>query len=182
MILPDRVFGSLSLNSISRGAAWADSPSFTNRAMSAFSSSEGSYPSKSEMNALIISPLVGSGFPITPASATAGCSSSLLSTSNGPIRSPEELITSSIRPWNQKYPSSSIYAVSPEIYHPGMRKYSSYFGALFQMSRIMAGQGVRIARFPIRFGGRILPLSSMIAASMPGTGLPIEPGLIGIDG
>jgi hypothetical protein len=41
IILPLRVFGSLSLNSISLGAACADSPSFTNLAISAFYSSEG---------------------------------------------------------------------------------------------------------------------------------------------
>ena len=56
----------------------------------------------SDTNALTISPATGSGLPITPASATAGCSSSTLSTSNGPIRCPADLITSSPRPTNQK--------------------------------------------------------------------------------
>jgi hypothetical protein len=39
--------------------------------------------------------------PITPASATASCSMRILSTSNGPIKCPEDLITSSDRPMNQ---------------------------------------------------------------------------------
>ncbi|MNW57266.1 hypothetical protein D3C74_350580 [compost metagenome] len=68
------------------------------------------------------------------------------------------------------------------MYQPGMRKYSSYFGALFQISRMTDGHGVRMAKLPIRYGGSSLPFSSMIAASMPGTGLPMEPGFIGIEG
>ena len=36
-----------------------------------------------------------------PASATAGCSINALSTSKAPIRWPEDLITSSLRPTNQ---------------------------------------------------------------------------------
>jgi hypothetical protein len=51
--------------------------------------------------AFTTSPTIGSGLPITPASATAGCSISTLSTSNGPIRWPADLITSSARPTNQ---------------------------------------------------------------------------------
>ncbi len=56
----------------------------------------------SETNALTTSIATGSGLPITPASATAGCSISTLSTSKGPMRWPDVLITSSARPTNQK--------------------------------------------------------------------------------
>ena len=64
--------------------------------------SDGSKPGFSATKALTISPAIGSGLPMTPASATAGCSISALSTSNGPIRWPDDLITSSARPTNQK--------------------------------------------------------------------------------
>ena len=50
-----------------------------------------------DTKALTISPATGSGLPITPASATAGCSISTLSTSKGPMRCPADLITSSAR-------------------------------------------------------------------------------------
>ena len=65
------------------------------------SASLGRKPGFTATNALTISPAIGSGLPITPASATAGCYISALSTSNGPIRWPEDLITSSARPTNQ---------------------------------------------------------------------------------
>jgi len=52
--------------------------------------------------AFTTSPATGSGIPITPASATAGCSMSALSTSNAPIRCPADLIASSLRQTNQK--------------------------------------------------------------------------------
>ncbi len=65
-------------------------------------SSVGSKPGRRVTNALTSSPATGSGLPITPASATAGCSISTLSTSNGPTRWPADLITSSARPTNQK--------------------------------------------------------------------------------
>jgi hypothetical protein len=55
----------------------------------------------SATNALTSSPTVGSGLPMTAASATAGCSISALSTSKGPIRWPADLMTSSVRPTNQ---------------------------------------------------------------------------------
>ena len=64
--------------------------------------SVGSNPSLRETKALTISIRSSSGFPITPASATAGCSMSADSTSNGPTRWPAVLITSSERPTNQK--------------------------------------------------------------------------------
>ena len=49
-------------------------------------------------------------------------------------------------------------------------------------SRIIAGHGALIARFPIWYGGSLFPSSSRMAASMPGNGFPIDPGLISIDG
>ena len=47
-------------------------------------------------------PLSSSGRPTTAASATAGCETSALSTSAVPIRCPETLRTSSIRPTTQR--------------------------------------------------------------------------------
>ena len=63
--------------------------------------SPGSKPGRSDDEGLDDLAATGSGLPITPASATAGCSSSALSTSNGPIRWPGVLITSSPRATNQ---------------------------------------------------------------------------------
>ncbi len=60
----------------------------------------------------------GSGLPMAADSATAGCSSRALSISKGPTRCPPVLITSSSRPENQKYPSASRLARSPQMYHP----------------------------------------------------------------
>lgn len=89
------------------------------------------------------SPLTGSGLLTTADSTTAGCSISALSTSNGPMRyleekgsqssapprrnhpgelspsstgrctHPEDMMTSSALPTNQKYPSLSITPLSP---------------------------------------------------------------------
>ena len=75
-------------------------------------------PGRSVTNALTTSPATGSGTPITPASTTAGCSISALSTSNGPMRCPADLITSSARPTNQNQPSASRRARSPVRYQP----------------------------------------------------------------
>ena len=102
MILPLRVFGTLSMKSISFGATTAPSrlrrkaeqlqPQLLARLRS---------PACSATKALTISPTTGSGLPMTPASATAGCSISALSTSKGPTRWPAVLMTSSARPTNQ---------------------------------------------------------------------------------
>jgi hypothetical protein len=59
-------------------------------------------PGASTTNAFTICPRAGSGLPTTAASATAVCSTSADSTSNGPIRYAAEMITSSERPTNQK--------------------------------------------------------------------------------
>ncbi len=76
MILPLLVLGNPVLNSISLGNAWAASLLFTNSDISRFSSSVPSKPGLSAMKALMMLPYSGSGLPMTPASATAGCSSS----------------------------------------------------------------------------------------------------------
>ena len=102
MILPLRVLGRLARKSIALGATAAPRRLRAWPSSSRFSASLGSKPGLSATKALTISPTIGSGMPMTPASATAGCSSSALSTSNGPIRWPADLITSSARPTNQK--------------------------------------------------------------------------------
>src|SRR5699024_8477141 len=149
--------------------------------ISSFNSSLSSNSGRNATNALIISPRTGSGLPMTPASATASCSTNFDSTSNGPTRSPAVMITSSTRPWNQKYPSSSLYADSPDTYQSPM-KYDSYFSGLFQIEIIMDGQPFLIAKLPMRLGGNSLPCSSTIDASIPGNGLPIEPNFTSIEG
>ena len=53
-------------------------------------------------NALIASPVTGSGPPTTAASATAGCDTRALSISVVDSRWPETFITSSTRPSSQK--------------------------------------------------------------------------------
>ncbi len=75
-------------------------------------------PGRSDTNALTTFPATGSGRPITPASATDGCSISALSTSNGPMRWPADLMTSSARPTNQYQPSASRRTRSPVRYQP----------------------------------------------------------------
>ena len=102
MIFPLRVRGSVPRNAISFGATAAPRRLRAKPISSRASSSLGAYPGLSETNAFTTSSATGSGLPMTPASATAGCSSSALSTSNGPMRWPADLITSSARPTNQK--------------------------------------------------------------------------------
>src|SRR5699024_5057853 len=181
IILPERVLGNFSLNSISRGAACAANPSLTNLRISSFNSSLSLNSGRRATNALIISPRTGSGLPMTPASATASCSTNFDSSSNGPTRSPAVMITSSTRPWNQEYPSSSLHDDSTETYQSPI-KYESYFAGLFQIGIIMDGQPFLIATLPMRLGGNSLPWSSTIDASMPGKGLPIEPNFTSIEG
>ncbi len=101
MILPLRVLGRLARNSIAFGATAAPRRLRAWPSSSRLSASLASNPGLSATKAFTTSPTVGSGMPITPASATAGCSISALSTSNGPIRWPADLMTSSARPTNQ---------------------------------------------------------------------------------
>src|ERR1700733_14707410 len=63
----------------------------------------------------------GSFLPTTAASTTASCSINTDSTSKGPIRYAAEVITSSVRLKNQKYPSSSTEALSPVKYQPALK-------------------------------------------------------------
>ena len=86
MIFPLRVFGRSARNSSSLGAMAAPSRVRPNPMSSRRSCSFASCPGRTTTNALTTSPATGSGLPITPASATAGCSIKALSTSNGPIR------------------------------------------------------------------------------------------------
>src|SRR5579871_2872135 len=102
MILPLRVRGTCEQNSISLGAIAAPSFLRAKPINSRRSWSLPSCPGLRATKAFTISPIVGSGFPITPASATAGCSSSALSTSNGPTMWPAVLMMSSARPTNVK--------------------------------------------------------------------------------
>ena len=118
MILPLRVFGSEGWKSISFGATTAPSRVRACASSSRRSSGVGVRPALSETKAFTISMATGSGLPMTPASATAGCSISTLSTSNGPTRCPEVLMTSSARPTNQYHPSASRRARSPVRYQP----------------------------------------------------------------
>ena len=62
---------------------------------------------------LVTCPLSLSGLDTTADSATASCSISADSTSKGPILYPEEMMRSSWREKNQKYPSSSCMPRSP---------------------------------------------------------------------
>ncbi len=58
---------------------------------------------------------------MTPASATAGCSIRTLSTSNGPMRCPADLMTSSARPTNQYQPGSvASHQIAGEV--PAVRE------------------------------------------------------------
>src|SRR5512135_433806 len=86
IILPLRVFGTLSRNSMSRGATAGPKRARAWPSNSLRSASLGSKPFFRETKALTTSPIIGSGIPMTPASAMAGCSMSALSTSKGPIR------------------------------------------------------------------------------------------------
>jgi hypothetical protein len=101
MILPLRVRGSACAKAISLGATAAPRRLRAWPRIDRRSSSLGAWPGFNSTKAFTISPSVGSGLPMTPACATAGCSMSALSTSNGPMRWPADLITSSARPTNQ---------------------------------------------------------------------------------
>ncbi len=85
MILPLRVFGSLSTNSISCGMASGESFLRMKFMISSSRSSLGRRTRAcSATKALTTSMLTGSGLPMAADSATASCSSSALSISNGP--------------------------------------------------------------------------------------------------
>src|SRR3990167_3699814 len=83
MIFPLRVRGSEGRISISLGAIAAPRRFRAWPRSSSRRSSEGAKPDLSDTKAFTTSIATGSGFPIAAASATAGCSISALSTSNG---------------------------------------------------------------------------------------------------
>ncbi len=97
-----RVCGSCEAKAISRGATAGPSRLRAWPSNSRRNPSPGSKPGLSVTKALTVSPSTGSGMPITAASATAGWAIKAVSTSNGPIRWPVDLITSSARPTNQR--------------------------------------------------------------------------------
>ena len=111
------VLGRSSTNSILRGYLYGAVRFFTNSCSSFMRASEGLNPCVKTINAFTTSPLISSGLATTADSFTAGCSIRMLSISKGPILYPDASITSSDLPTNQKYPSSSLYALSPVIYH-----------------------------------------------------------------
>ena len=104
MILPERVFGRVSVNRISSGFAIGlnCSPtqprSFANERLVV---AGGPRPFETT-NANTDSPLTSSGRPMTAASATAGWETAAFSISSVPSRWPATLMTSSMRPRIQK--------------------------------------------------------------------------------
>src|SRR5439155_22495957 len=80
----------------------------------------------STTNAQSTSPFISSGTPIAAASTTDGCETSADSTSAGPSLFPAILMVSSLRPWRNQLPSSSVDAQSPGTHAFGHRpKYVS---------------------------------------------------------
>src|SRR6202011_5076687 len=101
-IFPERVLGSSATNSTARGYLYGAVTRLQCSCSSFTSASLGSKPGRRTTNALTMLPRSASGEPTTADSITAGCSSSALSTSNGPMRDEPDEITSSARPTNQK--------------------------------------------------------------------------------
>ncbi|MNE37545.1 hypothetical protein D3C80_1314000 [compost metagenome] len=89
------------MNSISLGATAGPISFRAKPIISILVSSLAGIPVFNTTNAFTNSPMVGSGFPITAASATAGCRIRVLSTSKGPTICPDVLMISSARPMNQ---------------------------------------------------------------------------------
>ena len=85
-ILPLRVLGRCSAKESSFGGDGGPEARPAESDQLVMELSVGSWPGRRVTNAFTSWPTMGSGLPMTPASATAGCSMSALSTSNGPIR------------------------------------------------------------------------------------------------
>src|SRR5262249_23564872 len=180
-ILPLTVLGRPATNSMARGYLYGAVTRFTCSCSARVSSSPGAWPGRRTTNAFTISPRTGSGLATTADSSTAGCSRSALSTSKGPIRYPAEMMTSSARPTNQRYPSSSRWARSPvREYSP--RRQARVSSGFFQYSRKSDGGVPRRASSPISPGGSSSPPSPTTRRSWPGKGFPIEPGRTGMPG
>ena len=112
---------------------------------------------------------------IQAAMLTAGCLMRQSSISAGPILYPALVITSSLRPTNQKYPSSSFFARSPVKSH--FPRYFSLVASGFpQYSKNITGSGPCMAISPAVPGLTGLPSSSVTSTLCPGMGLPIDPG------
>ena len=86
MILPERVFGNFSTNSMASGFAIGERVSATWPRMSAMRSLDGSYPVLSTTTMWIALPLTSCGRPIAAHSATAGWEPTAASTSAVPMR------------------------------------------------------------------------------------------------
>ena len=102
MILPERVLGRSSAQTIRFGRASLPIRLATCSRSSAISSSSPSRSPSSVTKAQIAWPVSSSCWPITAASATLGCETIADSTSAVDSRWPETLITSSTRPITQK--------------------------------------------------------------------------------
>ncbi len=102
MILPDRVFGRSSVNTMLLGRAILPILTETCSRSSAMRSLSPSTPARRVTKAAMASPVISSLRPTTAASATAGWSTRADSTSVVEIRWPLTFITSSTRPSSQK--------------------------------------------------------------------------------
>ena len=167
-----------------RRACWRAKPISSRR-----SSSPGSKPGRSVTKALTTSPATGSGTPMTPASTTAGCSMSTLSTSNGPDQVPgglDDVVGPAHEPERSR--RASRRARSPVRYQPPAK----HFGVALvlvqvapehrgparpqgQLARRRRGPRAPVPRRRSPGPGRPSPRAST-AASTPGRGRPIEPG------
>src|SRR2546426_2933854 len=180
MIFPLRVFGSFSVMYRSSGTAMDPISSRTCFWRSLLRASERFAPPFRTTYATRDCPFTGWGFPTTAASATFGWLTSADSTSIVPIRCPATLITSSIRPMSQRYPSSSTRAPSPVKYFPGTwDQYTCLYrsGSPYRVWSI-AGHGFEITRYPPLFTGTGRPRSSTTSASIPGNGRVADPGFV----
>ena len=115
LILPEIVFGN-SKNSIRFTRLYGASRARKCAKIAAAVPASAAYPSANATNAFGNAVRVASGEGTTAASATAGCSISTLSNSNGLIRYPELLNTSSARPTYVSVPSAFRIATSPVRY------------------------------------------------------------------
>jgi hypothetical protein len=102
MILPERVFGRSSAQTILFGRANLPIRVATVSRMPFSTSDEGSVPPRRVTKAQIAWPVSSSDWPITAASATSGWATIADSTSAVESRCPDTLTTSSIRPMTQK--------------------------------------------------------------------------------
>src|SRR5439155_25671457 len=115
------VLGKSRTNLTSRGANDLPKARLTRSFSALRSASSGACPGLSTQKQTSDSPLISSGTPTAAASLTAGCPTSVDSTSAGPTRLPAILIVSSERPRIYHRPSASMAAQSPCIQVSGKR-------------------------------------------------------------